>query len=157
MTSGEGAAKPGQSRLQTRRHHCRTEQGQVFTPARNASHQKYIPRRAEFLPDNWTYRRRRIPRITPPLRISQIHRRTVQLDATQVTKKPTDTLPQSICARRSRRPNQTDQQSEHLVTITVHDGLVRTDQHPLIRKPRTELSQLTQKPTPGSAARTGDI
>lgn len=105
-------------------------------------------RRPDLDSDNRTYRRRRIPRITPAPGTTQLDSRPEQFRPPPVPEKTTHTVPQLISTPRDRRPHQTDQQSEHHIVITVNDALVRIDQPTLIGKSRTKLSQLTQKPPP---------
>lgn len=102
----------------------------------------HTPANTRLQPDNRTIQRRRVPRITPPHRTSPLYRLTEQLHPPQVPKKPTHTLPQHICTRRSSRAHQPDQQPEHHLVVTVDDTLVRTDQHLVIGKPLAKLTQL---------------
>ncbi len=98
-------------------------------------------------PDDRTYRRRRVPRTTPPRRTSQLDRLAEQLHPPQVAKKPAHTLPQLISTQRRQWAHQLDQQTEHHI-VTADDRLVGPDQHRIIGKPPTQLPQLPQKLLP---------
>lgn len=110
---------------------------------------RFVPRSFPRLqPDDRTHRRRRVPRITPPRRPSQLHRLSEHLHPPQAAKKPAHAPPQRVSTPRCRGAHQPDQQPEHHIVIAVRDNPVRTDQHALIGKLRTQLPQLPHKSRP---------